>query len=274
MTVDPNKVYDSSNLQELNDDFLAERLAEVFPDGLPVAADVAAHDEFARRQSEIHTEMMATTLGSPRMKALEANLESLLKQRYPEPTPAASKPAASTRAQPADAAQQPQAIYAELEKVNPGSPRAKELQANLERVLQRLHPEDPPPSEPASADVDESALAASSETVRYAADTPPAVQRAFSALAGELGVPVAEAQAAHDAIAQSVWLPADEFHRQMAAEWGSDYADNLRRAAGELQALHGPLRDQIEARMADDTFSPELARRLVSLPTLRARGRG
>jgi hypothetical protein len=124
-----------------------------------------------------------------------------------------------------------------------------------------------------AADVEELAPAVSPETLRWAAGTPPEVQRAFSALAGELGVSLPEAQAAHDAIDRAPWLPAEEFHRVMAAEWGSNYADNMRRAEGELKALHGPLRDRIADRMADDTFSPVLAQWLVELPTLRARGR-
>jgi hypothetical protein len=238
--------------------------------------------DFARQQREIFTELAMVNPGSPRAQALQASLEALLKQQHPEPPAADSEarptPAAATPAQPADAERQQVEIYAELGTVNPGSPRAKQLEAQLEALLRARFPDAAQPSEvgdvdePAPADVDESAVAVAPETLRWAAGTPPAVQRAFAALAGELRVSVAEAQAAHDAIAQAPWLPAEDFHRVMAAEWGRDYPDNLRRVAAEVQALHGPLRDVIEARMAGDTFSAELARWLHDeLPALRAR---
>jgi hypothetical protein len=87
-------------------------------------------------------------------------------------------------------------------------------------------------------------------------------------------VPWSEAQAVLDRLQRAHWLPADQFHATMRAEWGDAYENNLARAARELETLPGPLKEHVYVHMADDTvFSPELARELVNLPTLRGRGR-
>jgi hypothetical protein len=80
MTANPNKMYDSSNLQSLNDDFLAARLAEVLPDGPPVAAD-ASTLELDDQLTVARNAMM--TSSDP---ALQEELNNLLQQRYPEGT--------------------------------------------------------------------------------------------------------------------------------------------------------------------------------------------
>ena len=76
--VDPNKVYSSDNLQDLNDDFLAERLAELFPDGPPAPPDVSTR-ELDDKLTALRDQMM--TSSSP---ALQDELNTLLQQRYPE----------------------------------------------------------------------------------------------------------------------------------------------------------------------------------------------
>lgn len=77
-TVDPDKVYDSSNLQAMNDDFLAARLAEVLPDGPPPAPDVSTR-ELDDKLTALRDQM--TTSSSP---ALQEELNGLLRQRWPE----------------------------------------------------------------------------------------------------------------------------------------------------------------------------------------------
>jgi hypothetical protein len=95
MSVDPDKVYSSDNLQDLNDDFLSARLGELFPDGPPAPpAPSPSSDstrdsqlpavEYARRTREIHDEMMKTNMGSPQMAELQAELDALLQERHPE----------------------------------------------------------------------------------------------------------------------------------------------------------------------------------------------
>lgn len=56
MPIDSTKVYGSSNLQELNDDLLAERLAEVFPG--PPAAPEASTRELNDRMTAIRDQIL------------------------------------------------------------------------------------------------------------------------------------------------------------------------------------------------------------------------
>jgi hypothetical protein len=88
-----------------------------------------------------------------------------------------------------------------------------------------------------------------------------------------LGAPLSETQAVLDRLKGARWLAAAEFHAAMRREWGSAYVDNLARVRQELKGLHDPLRDVLADRMADDLFSPEVARELVALSGRRARAR-
>ena len=114
----------------------------------------------------------------------------------------------------------------------------------------------------------------SPDTLTWAVGTEAPVQRAFAALAVEYDVPRSEAQAVLGRLERARWLPAEQFHAAMQREWGAAYRDNLARVQRELDTLHGPLKELIYARMADDTlFSPDLARELLTLPARRARVR-
>jgi hypothetical protein len=138
------------------------------------------------------------------------------------------------------------------------------LNDKLEELYRLKYPEGGP---------DPDAAGPSPDTLTWAADTPPEVQRALSALAAELRVSRSETQAALTELSRATWQPAETFHATMRREWGTSYRDNLARAQRELEALPGHLRDAIADRMVDDVFSPEVARWLVRLPSLRARGR-